>query len=64
MSDNVIHLMPIVPALPWNERIDWFRSLSTGALKRMWDNEEIGQEYCDEIHKVMNERGEGLYVAV
>jgi hypothetical protein len=37
--------------------------LSTGTLKRMWDDERY-DVYCDEIHFVMNERGEGAYVAV
>lgn len=39
------------------------RQVSTGDLKRMWDDERY-ETFCDEIHTEMNLRGEGLYVAV
>ena len=55
---------PIVPEeLPHAEILDWFRALATPTLKRMWDGPP-GEVWCDEIHRVMNERGEGQYVAV
>lgn len=64
MSDeNVVPMIPKVPDLPYEQMLDWFRNLSTAQLKWMWDN-EIGEVHCDEIHCVMNERGEGSYVAV
>lgn len=56
--------LPIVPEFPnYGECLAWFRSLSTTSLKRMWDSEDY-DVHCDEIHRVMNERGEGHYVAV
>jgi len=56
--------LPIVPDGTWEDRLDWFRSLSTSTLKHMWDTEGVVDIHCDEIHRVMNERGEGHYVAV
>lgn len=56
---------PKVPDLPHDELLSWFRSLSTEQLKAMWDC--VGDDYhvyCDEIYTVMQERGEGRYVAV
>ena len=61
--DNVVQLIPAVPDLPYPELLDWYRSLTTPQLKAMWDFEPY-HIYCDEIHRVMNERGEGHYVAV
>ena len=63
MECRVKRPLPIVPDLPAAELLNWFRSLSTSTLKHMWDC-EIGDTYCDEIHFVMNERGQGSYVAV
>jgi hypothetical protein len=63
MMGDVVQMVPIVPNLPYPEILDWFRGLSTEQLKRMWDYEPY-HIHCDEIHCVMNERGEGRYVAV
>ena len=61
---DVIRLAPIVPEFSrYEDLLEWFRGLSTSTLKFMWDN-ECGEVHCDEIHCVMNERGEGSYVAV
>ena len=61
---EVVQLKPIVPDLPGEQLDDWFRSLTTARLKQMWDDVDGYHVYCDEIHMVMNERGEGGYVAV
>lgn len=53
----------IVPPMQWEQSLDWFRDLSTSQLKRMWDDERY-DVHCDQIHFVMNERGQGEYVAV
>lgn len=53
----------MVPNLRGEAMLDWFRSLTTSRLKAMWDDERY-DAHCDEIHRVMNERGEGEYVAV
>ena len=53
----------IVPTLPWEQSLEWFRGLTTSRLKQMWDDDRY-HVHCDEIHFVMNERGEGRYVAV
>jgi len=53
----------LVPDMPAPELLDWFRCLTTSRLKQMWDDEKY-DIYCDEIHRVMNERGEGRYVGV
>lgn len=63
MTDNVIQLIPTVPDMEYPALLDWFRGLTTPQLKAMW-NHEPSLVYCDEIHRVMNERGEGHYVAV
>lgn len=63
VAANMAVLRPIVPDLPWEDLLDWFRDQPTRLLKAMWDSEQ-GEIYCDEIHRVMNERGEGAYVAV
>lgn len=55
--------METLPIVPDRADLDWFRSLTTRRLKQMWDSEEY-HVHCDEIHRVMNERGEGRYVAV
>lgn len=60
---DVVVLIPTVPDMQYPEILDWFRSLSTEQLKRMWDYDPY-HIHCDEIHRVMNERGEGAYVAV
>ncbi len=62
-QDNVVQLIPTVPDLQYPELLDWFRALTTPQLKAMW-NHEPSLVHCDEIHRVMNERGEGRYVAV
>ena len=55
---------PIVPEnLSYPNLLSWFRELATPTLKRMWDS-PLGEKWCDEIHRVMHERGEGSYVAV
>lgn len=58
--------MPIVPDFDsYDARLDWFRALPTSTLKRMWDdNGDYWHGWCDEVHRVMNERGEGDYVCV
>ncbi|GEM_PF-6339474 len=63
--------LPIVPDQfeTYEECLDWFRSLSTSTLKAMWDamypdHENQWHIHCDEVHRVMNERGEGDYVCV
>lgn len=54
----------IIPeCVNYTQHLDWFRALSTSQLKRMWDSEDY-EVHCDEIHRVMNERDEGAYVAV
>lgn len=58
---NVIYLEPMIDFD--GDILEQFRNLSTPMLKRMWDSEKW-DVYCDEIHRVMNERGEGYYVAV
>jgi hypothetical protein len=60
---DVVQMVPIVPDLPYPEILDWFRSRTTEELKRMWDFEPY-HIHCDEIHRVMNERGHGAYVCV
>lgn len=61
---EIIRLMPTPPSLPGEQMLDWFRAQPTAQLKRMWDDVDRFHVYCDEIHFVMNERGEGSYVAV
>lgn len=58
--------LPIIPSpfSDYAECLNWFRCLSTSTLKAMWDHAECGPEWCDEIYRVMQERGEGNYVAV
>ena len=57
--------LPIPPMVPWEQALEWFRAQSTDTLKRMWDDpRDDWHVWCYEIHRVMNERGEGHYVAV
>lgn len=60
---DVVQMVPKVPDLQHPELLDWFRSLTTEQLKRMWDFEPY-HIHCDEIWHAMVERGEGSYVAV
>ena len=67
MRERVIRPLPIVPdQFPtYEECLEWFRSLSTSTLKAMWDSpDDDWHVHCDEIHRVMNERGQGDYVCV
>lgn len=59
--ENVIQMLPNPESLRCD--LDIFRAFSTPQLKAMWDREPYAV-FCDEIHRVMNERGEGHYVAV
>ena len=55
--------LPDIPAGPHN--LAAVRALSTDQLKAMWgDRTDRFEHLWEEIHKVMNERGEGEYVAV
>lgn len=58
-------------------RLRVFRELSTDELKRIWDAFDADAEECDagyfwpqntphieEVHRLLNERGEGNYCAV
>lgn len=63
MSAEIIHLIPDIPCEPGT--IERVRALSTAQLKFMWDDRSDRFEHLwEEIHLVMNERGEGSYVAV
>lgn len=62
MSTEAISL-PDITAGPNN--LAEVRALSTDQLKAMWDDRTDRFEHLwEEIHRVMNERGEGHYVAV
>lgn len=61
--DNEAISLPNIAAGP-NNLIE-VRALSTDQLKAMWDDRTDRFDHLwEEIHKVMNERGEGDYVAV
>jgi len=63
MMDNVVQIWPMLDMGPGV--LEQIRGLSTPMLKRMWDDRSGRWDgLCDEIHMVMNERGEGSYVAV
>lgn len=59
------------------ERLNQFRALSTEQLKAAWDAFDVDAEQCDpgffwpadgphieDVHRLLNERGEGAYCAV
>lgn len=60
---DVVQLWPMIEPGPNN--LAEVRGLSTALLKRMWDDDSGRWEFLwDEIHRAMNERGQGQYVAV
>lgn len=62
-ASNVVPFIPNIPCGPGN--LKSVRALTTLQLKHMWDDSTGRYEHLwDEIHLVMNERGEGSYVAV
>ena len=59
-------IIQLIPSIPIDENcLARVRELTTAQLKYMWDDRGGRWDtLCDEIHMVMNERGEGAYVAV
>jgi hypothetical protein len=60
------NVIPLIPQINYDRPvIDQVRALSTSQLKHMWDDLSGRWDvHCDEINQIMNERGEGRYVAV
>lgn len=50
------------------EQIDRLRTMSRDELRRLWDSFDessfCGEYYCEDVHLVMNEKGDGEYCAV
>lgn len=67
-AGNVVYIMPVLP--PSDEADEWVASLTVTQMKYLWDHFEKWQDsdpgcfVLEAIHREMNKRGEGVYVAV